>query len=91
MIHSYKFIIMDIHAEKLSLIEQLLKIENKALIEKIKALLDFAEREEKKGKLTPMSIEAYYQKIRDSETAIEQGDIIEQKALRKKVKSWKTK
>ena len=80
---------MDIQAEKLSLIEQLLKVKNKALLLKVKALLDFAEEEEKNGSLSPMSLEDFYQKIVDSEEAISKGDFISQKKLRERAKGWK--
>lgn len=80
---------MDIHAQKLDLIEQLLKINNEGLILKVKALLDFAEQAEKKGSLSPMSLESFYQKILDSEEAIVKGEVIPHTKLREQTKGWK--
>ncbi|MEL6672935.1 MAG: hypothetical protein AAFR61_12110 [Bacteroidota bacterium] len=80
---------MDIKAQKLGLIAKLLKVENEAVILKVKALLDFAEEAEKAGELSPMSLETFYQKLSASEEAIEKGEIISQENLRRKVESWK--
>lgn len=73
---------MDIHAQKLGLIEKLLKIKNEALLE-------FAEGEEKKRALSPMSLDRFYQQIMDSDEAILKGDVIAHKKLRKQAKDWK--
>ena len=54
---------MSIQAQKLGLIEKLLQINNESLLNKIKDLLDFAEQEEQKGTLTPMSLETFYQNL----------------------------
>ncbi len=79
---------MDIHAEKLWLIERLLHVRNEALIRKIRDLLDISAPLEDAGELTPMKIEEFLARIEASEAAIDRGEVIGQEALREKVKTW---
>jgi len=81
ILRSKHIIAMDIHEQKLALIESLLKIKNEALILKVKVLIEFAVSEEEKGGLSAMSLETFYNKILNSEEAIKHGEIISQQAL----------
>lgn len=77
---------MNLQAEKRSIIEILIGINDKELILKIKALLKSS-----KTTVTPISLEDFYAKIDASEEAYRQGQIISQIALEKEITTWKRK
>lgn len=77
---------MNLQAEKRSIIEHLIGINDKELILKIKTLLKSS-----KEVLAPMSLETFYAKIDASEKAYQQDEIISQIALEKEITTWKRK
>ncbi|UCH95211.1 MAG: hypothetical protein JSV88_33890 [Candidatus Aminicenantes bacterium] len=80
---------MDIRAEKLLLIEHLLKIQDEVLLHRIKAFIENMMKKRPAVDLEPMSLETFYSRIEDSEEALERGDIITQNELREEIKRWK--
>ncbi len=80
---------MDIRAEKLWLIEHLLKIQDEALLHRIKAFIENLLGRKPTVDIEPMSLEAFYDRIEDSEEALERGDIITQTELREEIETWK--
>jgi hypothetical protein len=80
---------MDIRAEKLWLIEHLLKIQDEGILQRIKALIESVGKKKEKEDIEPMSLESFYDRIEESEEALQRGDIITQDELRKEVGTWK--
>ena len=78
---------MNIRVEKLSIIEQLINVDDKELLKKIKNLLS----KKVKSNVEPMDLETFFAKIDESEKAFEQGKTISQQELRKEIKSWRRK
>ena len=77
---------MNLQAEKRNIIEELISLDDKALILKIKSLLKTS-----KPIATPMSLQTFYAKIDASEKAYEQGEIISQSVMEKEITTWKRK
>ncbi len=80
---------MDIRAEKLWLIEHLLKIQDEIILQRIKGLIESVSKKKPEESLPPMSLESFYEKIEESERAAERGDFITQEELREEVRTWK--
>ena len=82
---------MDIRAEKLWLIEYLLKIQDEVLLHRIKTLIEnMINREHEQAEaVEPMTLEAFYKRIEESEKALQRGEIITQENLREEIKTWK--
>jgi hypothetical protein len=78
---------MNIRAEKLSIIEQLVNVNDKELLKKIKSLLT----KQKKSSVQRMDLETFYSKIDESEKALQEGKTISQDKLRKEIKTWRKK
>ena len=78
---------MNIRAEKLSLIEQLINVDDRELLKKVKNLLS----KKSKSSVEPMDIETFFSKIDQSEKSFEQGKITSQDELRKEIKHWRKK
>ena len=75
---------MDIQAEKLNLIEELIQLNDKSILKKIKSLLSLASK-----KIKPMTIEEFYAKIEASEKDIEAGNLLTHDELIKEATDWK--
>jgi hypothetical protein len=78
---------MNIRVEKLSIIEQLINLDDKEILKKIKNLLS----KRTKSSVEPMDLETFFGKIDESEKAYEQGKTISQNNLRKEIKNWRRK
>jgi len=76
---------MNLQAEKLNLIEDLIRINDTEVIKKVKQLLNSASR-----KLEPMSLEKFYRKIDAAEKAIKTNELTDQDDLKKEIKNWGT-
>ena len=77
---------MNFQAEKLQLIQNIIKLEDEAVLEKIQELLF----ESFQRTLKPMTQEALLAKLDASEKAIREGDVMTQDALKELVKNnWK--
>ena len=79
---------MDIRAEKLWLIEHLIKIENEGLIQRIKVFIENITRRKPVEEPGPMSLETFYSRIEESQQALERGEVITQEELRKEIATW---
>jgi hypothetical protein len=78
---------MNIRVEKLSIIEQLINVDDKELLKKIKTLLS----KKAKSSLEPIDLETFFAKIDASEKAFEQGKTITQNKLKEEIKNWRKK
>ncbi|HLG34891.1 MAG TPA: hypothetical protein VI757_08440 [Bacteroidia bacterium] len=78
---------MNIRAEKISIIEQLINVNDEGLLKKIKNILT----QTVKPRPERMDIETFFAKIDESEKAFEQGRTISQDELRKEIKHWRKK
>ena len=78
---------INIRAEKISIIERLINIDDKELLKKIKTLLSRSS----KPSPEPMDIDTFFSKIDEAEKAFEQGKTISQNELRKEIKHWRRK
>lgn len=81
---------MDIRADKLWLIEHLIKIQDEVLLHRIKAFIENIIRRKQEKDLKPMSIETFYSRIEESEQALQRGEVITQDELREEIKTWET-
>jgi hypothetical protein len=80
---------MDIRADKLWLIEHLIKIQDEVLLHRIKAFIEnIIRRKQEEEDLKPMSIETFYSRIEESEQALRRGEVITQDELREEIKTW---
>jgi hypothetical protein len=79
---------MDIRADKLWLIEHLIKIQDEVLLHRIKAFIENIIRRKQEEDLKPMSIETFYSRIEESEQALQRGEVITQAELREEIKTW---
>jgi hypothetical protein len=79
---------MDIRADKLWLIEHLIKIQDEVLLHRIKAFIENIIRRKQEEDLEPMSLETFYARIEESEQALERGEVITQDELRKEITTW---
>ncbi|MEO5572298.1 MAG: hypothetical protein ABIT08_00570 [Bacteroidia bacterium] len=78
---------MNLQAEKLSLIQELINLNDKELLLKIKSIL----KKSSKTAFKPMDIETFFAKIDASEKAYQKGEIISQSVLEKEISTWKRK
>lgn len=78
---------MNLQAEKLSLIEELISLNDKELILKIKSIL----KKSSKASLKPMSLESFFARIDASEKAYQKGEFISQSAMEKEITTWQKK
>ena len=79
---------MDIRADKLWLIEHLIKIQDEVLLHRIKAFIENIIRRKQEEDLKPMSIETFYSRIEESEQALQRGEVITQDELREEINRW---
>jgi transcriptional regulator of NAD metabolism len=79
---------MDIRADKLWLIEHLIKIQDEVLLHRIKAFIENIIRTKQEEDLKPMSLETFYSRIEESEQALQRGEVITQDELREEIKTW---
>ena len=79
---------MDIRADKLWLIEHLIKIQDEVLLHRIKAFIENIIRRKQEEDLEPMSLETFYRRIEESEQALERAEVITQDELRKEIETW---
>ncbi|WP_420385140.1 hypothetical protein [Roseivirga sp.] len=80
---------MDVHAEKLLLIEKLLKVKDSGTLEKIKLLLKAEEiHQSAYDKGSPISNDALIKRAEEANRAIEMGNHKSISQLKNDVKSW---
>lgn len=79
---------MDIRAEKLWLIERLIKIQDEVLLYRIKTLLESVSKKQVEN-VRPMDLDTFYGRIEESEEALQRGEVITQNELKEEIKTWK--
>ncbi len=79
---------MQIQAEKLWLIESLLKVQDETVLYRVRNVLEKFSSKKQADNVAPMSIDTFYQKIDESQKAFERGDVISQDQLRNEIKTW---
>jgi hypothetical protein len=82
---------MSLQTQKLAIIESLIKINDTKALNKVKEIVTEYSKAKPAKKVKPYSLEEFYKKIEDSETAYQQGKIISSEQMRKKVKKWAKK
>ena len=82
---------MDIRAEKLWLIERLIKIQDEVILHRVKTLIESMSRKEYEENIEPMSLDTFYGRIEESENALQKGEVITQEKLREEIKTWEKK
>ncbi len=78
----------DLRAEKLWLIEHLVKSRDKPLLHQIKTLIENHISQYQKEALEPMSLEEFHARMEKSEKAYQRGDVTTQDQLREEIKRW---
>ncbi len=76
---------MNLQKEKRILIEELIHVEDREIINEIKAVLN--KKKSIKDKIQPMTLERFYAKIDASVEAYENGNVISHDDLKKEVKT----
>ena len=75
---------MNLQAEKINIIKQLINIQDINIIEKINELLS----KSYKDNVEPMTLDKFFAKIEESEQAYLKGDIISHNDLKNEIKLW---
>ncbi len=78
---------MNIQAQKLNLIERLMLLNDKSIINKIEKMLEIPVKKSHKN-LKPMTIDEFYTRVELSEKAIKEGRTISQEDLQKEAENW---
>lgn len=76
--------IMDINAERASLIKELEKVEDLSLLRAIKAVLHYGLQSE-----GIISIEQYNRELEEAEAGIERGEFVEHEEAVSRIKGWR--
>lgn len=77
---------MESRARKQWIIEEVLRIQDEDLIQKIQ---DLIKKTPYKSESTPMSLEDFYTKIKASEEAYRKGEVTSHEDLQKEIGGWK--
>ncbi len=80
---------MNIQARKLNLIENLLKISDVSVIEKLEYFISIEKNNQYDRTLKPMSLNDFYEMIEKAKQDKIEGRVISLDDLKKKIKSWK--
>jgi hypothetical protein len=80
---------MDIHARKLSLIEEFLHINDEELISKVESLIKEEKSKKYESNQTPMSMDEFRAMIDQAKLDSEEGRVISQQDLKRKIQTWK--
>jgi hypothetical protein len=80
---------MTLHAEKLLLIEDILKLDDHVLINEIRTLINVPSIIALRNQLKPMSHEEFYKKIEASERDYKKGQVWTQEEIKKEIETWK--
>ena len=81
---------MNIQATKLSLIEWLIGLQDETLLVHLNRLRTETKKTSEE-KISPMSLDTFYNKIESSDKALKNGQVISQNDLRKEIKLWAKK
>ena len=80
---------MDIHAKKLELIEEFLRISDENIIEKLESLIKLEKKKHHDKVFKPMPIKDFHEMIDQSLLDSKNGNVVSNQDLKKKIKSWK--
>ena len=80
---------MNIQARKLVLIEEFIKISDETLITKLESFLKKEKKIMHERDLKPMSVNEFHEMIDQAKQNSEDGRVISQQELKKKVKTWR--
>lgn len=78
---------MNLKEEKIELIQQLINIDDAAILDQVKSLLGNALN----TIVQPMSLEVFYKRIAASENDFENRNFFTTEELKKEIQSWKKK
>jgi hypothetical protein len=80
---------MNIQARKLVLIEEFIRISDETLITKLESFLKKEKKIMHERVLKPMSVNEFHEMIEKAKQDSEDGKVISQQELKKKVKTWR--
>ena len=80
---------MNIQARKLVLIEEFIRISDETLITKLESFLKKEKKIIHERDLKPMSVNEFHEMIDQAKQDSEDGRVISQQELKKKVKTWR--
>jgi hypothetical protein len=80
---------MNIQARKLVLIEEFIRISDETLITKLESFLKKEKKIMHERDLKPMSMNEFHEMIDQAKRDSEDGRVISQQELKKKVKTWR--
>ncbi len=79
---------MDIQTKKLSFIQELLRVQNEEIINKLESLLNSERKKELMKEIEPMTIEELNKIIEQSEEDSRQGKLINAGEIKKEIGLW---
>ena len=79
---------MDIQTKKLNFIQELLRVQNEEIINKLESLLNSERKKELMKEIEPMAIEELNKIIEQSEEDSRQGKLINARKINKEIGSW---
>lgn len=79
---------MSLEAIKIDLIQRLLKVEQASVLKKVESLLSEDEIVAYTVSGEPLTKDAYSQLVKESESAVEEGDYVSHEELLKTIKQW---
>ncbi len=80
---------MNIHARKLNLIEEFLRISDESIIEKLESFIKIEKKNQYDRELKPMSLKEFHEMIDQAKQDKADGRVISHEELKKRIKSWK--
>ena len=80
---------MDLQTKKINFIQEFLRVNSEELINKLDNLLHSEKQRIYEQDLKPMSIESFNAAIDQSEEDVENGRVVNARALRKDIEEWK--
>jgi len=79
---------MNIQSLKISIIQEVLNLENEAFIKDLENYLKQKKNEMAENNLTPMSMKQFESEIKQSLNDIKNGRVVEVSELKKAIKEW---
>ncbi|HED06726.1 MAG TPA: hypothetical protein ENI57_01260 [Ignavibacteria bacterium] len=79
---------MDLQTKKLSFIQELLRVQNEEIINKLESLLNSERKKELMKEIKPMTMEELNRIVDQSEEDSKQGKLINAREIKKEIGSW---
>lgn len=79
---------MDLQTKKLSFIQELLRVQNEEIINKLESLLNSERKKELMKEIKPMTMEELNRIVDQSEEDSKQGKLINAREIKKEIDSW---